>query len=155
MTAEHAHDSALLTKKQNSPKGMSIGHLAKEAGIGVETIRFYERETLLPRPQRTESNYRHYGQDALDRLRFIKHAKELGFTLEEIRRLLRLSENSHADAGDFHALATEKIRWIEERIRQLQQMRDVLAAANDACPGHGHGKHECPILALFTNQETQ
>jgi MerR family copper efflux transcriptional regulator len=135
-------------------KGMSIGQLAREAEVGVETIRFYERETLLPRARRTESNYRLYGPEALERLRFIRHAKDLGFTLEEIRRLLRLSVNAHSDAGDFHALAKEKIDWIDERVSQLRQMRDVLGAAIDACPGHGAGKDECPILALFTGMET-
>ena len=88
--------------------GMSIGQLAKEAGLGIETIRYYERERLIPSPRRTQSNYRLYDADALGRLRFIRNAKELGFTLEEISRLLRMSENAHADAGDFHALATEK-----------------------------------------------
>jgi MerR family transcriptional regulator, copper efflux regulator len=130
--------------------GMSIGKLAEEAGIGIETIRYYERERLLPNPRRTLSNYRLYDETALGRLRFILHAKELGFTLDEIRRLLRMSEDAHADAGDFHALAKEKIAWIDERIAQLKSMRGTLAKAVAACPGHGSDKSECPVLALLT-----
>jgi len=148
-----APDGNLVRTDSAPRKGMSIGQLAHEADVGVETIRFYERESLLPRPRRTQSNYRLYGPEALERLRFIRHAKDLGFTLEEIRRLLRLSENAHADAGDFHALATEKINWIEGRITQLRQMSEILSAAIDACPGHGASKEACPILALFTGME--
>ena len=133
--------------------GMSIGQLAKEAGLGIETIRYYERERLIPAPRRTQSNYRLYDADALGRLRFIRNAKELGFTLEEISRLLRMSENAHADAGDFHALATEKIEWIEERIKQFKSMRDILVKAVKACPGHGADKSECPVLGLLIGED--
>jgi MerR family copper efflux transcriptional regulator len=131
-------------------RGMGIGRLAEAAGVGIETIRYYERERLLPNPHRTLSNYRLYDESALGRLRFIRHAKELGFTLDEIRRLLRMSEDAHADAGDFHALAKEKISWIDERINKLQGMRDILAKAVAACPGHGADKSECPVLELLT-----
>ncbi len=138
-----------MNMPRNAPTGFSIGQLARSSGVGVETIRYYEREGLLPAPRRTLSNYRQYGQDAADRLGFILHAKELGFTLEEIRRLLHLSTNARTDAGTFHELALEKVRWIDERIASLQQMRKLLSDAVEACPGHGADKSECPILALF------
>lgn len=134
-------------------QGMSIGELAEAAGVGIETIRYYERERLLPSPQRTMSNYRLYDESAQGRLRFIRNAKDLGFTLDEIRRLLRMSADAHADAGDFHSLAKEKIEWIDERIQRMQHMRDILARAVKACPGHGSDKTECPVLALFTGCE--
>ncbi|MBN1403867.1 MAG: heavy metal-responsive transcriptional regulator [Opitutales bacterium] len=150
---EDAYSGACLWQDVDGEANYTIGQLAKEANIGVETIRFYEREGLLPEPRRTHSNYRKYASGALDRLRFVRHAKDLGFTLEEIRRLLSLSENSHADAGTFHVLAEEKIRWIDERISQLQNMRDILSAAVDSCPGHGTDKSKCPILELFIGHE--
>jgi MerR family transcriptional regulator, copper efflux regulator len=131
---------------------MSIGRLAREAGVGVETIRYYEHEHLLSPPHRSHSNYRQYGEEALGRLRFIRNAKNLGFTLEEIRRLLRTSEDAMSDAGDFHAIAKAKIAWIDERIGQMQAMRDVLAGAVAACPGHGADKSSCPVLALLTGE---
>jgi MerR family copper efflux transcriptional regulator len=131
---------------------LSIGALARATGLGVETIRFYEREALLPEPERSASNYRKYGDDALRRLRFIRRAKELGFTLQEIRKLLTLSSQAHAHAGDFKVMALGKIGWIDRQIAELQQMRGVLAGAIDACPGHGP-KEQCPILKLFSESE--
>jgi MerR family transcriptional regulator, copper efflux regulator len=130
--------------------GMHIGELAKEAGVGVETIRFYERERLLRRPKRTSGNYRLYDVGALGRLKFILNAKNLGFSLDEIRVLLRASENPDSDAGDFRDLARRKIEWIDERVEKLREMRETLAGAMAACPGHGHEKSECPVLALLT-----
>jgi MerR family transcriptional regulator, copper efflux regulator len=129
---------------------MSIGRLAENAGVGVETIRFYERERLMPRPARSPGNYRQYDAAALGRLRFIINAKNLGFSLDEIRTLLRTSDNPRSDAGDFHAMAKQKIEWIDRRIENLREMRDVLAGAVAACPGHGRSKSECPVLALLT-----
>lgn len=131
---------------------VTIGVLAQQSGLGIETIRYYEREGLLPKPMRTASNYRTYGDDAGRRLRFIRRAKDLGFTLQEIRKLLDLSANSHADAGHFKAVAKEKIGWIDQRLQELQAMREVLARAIDACPGHG-SKEKCPVLALFSESE--
>lgn len=132
---------------------MTIGAFAKAGGVGVETVRFYERERLLPRPERTKSNYRLYSREDLRRLRFIRHAAELGFTLPEVGRMLALNANPAADAGDFHALALEKIRWIDGKIARLTEMRDILSKAADNCPGSGHGKEECTILALFDDKE--
>ncbi len=132
---------------------MTVGAFAKAGGVGIETVRFYEREGLLPRPVRTRSNYRLYSRENLRRLRFIRQAAELGFSLPEVGRLLSLSANPAADAGDFHALASEKIRWIDEKIARLKEMRDVLAKAAENCPGEGHAKEECTILALFEDKE--
>ncbi len=144
------HGTAERPEQWRGP--LTIGVLARETGLGVETIRFYEREGLLPEPERSASNYRRYGPEALRRLRFIRRAKDLGFTLQEIRRLLDLSASSHSDAGHFKALAEEKIGWIEQRISELQAMRDILAGAIERCPGHG-SKERCPILALFSEGE--
>jgi len=129
---------------------LSIGKLAEAAGVGIETIRFYERARLLPPPERTAGNYRLYDGTALARLRFIRHGKKLGFTLDEIRRLLRMSEDSGSDAGDFHDIAREKIAWIDARMNEMQAMREMLSRAMEACPGHGADRSECPVLALFT-----
>lgn len=134
---------------------MSIGKLAENAGVGVETIRFYERERLMPPPERSPGNYRQYDSEAIGRLRFILNAKNLGFTLDEIRVLLRTSENPKSDADDFHKIAKSKIEWIDERIERLHEMREILASAVAACPGHGTGKSKCPVLALLTGGTCQ
>lgn len=134
-------------------EAMTIGTLAKKAGVGVETIRFYEREKLLQKPERTAGNYRAYAPAALARLNFIRQAKNLGFTLDEIRRLLRMSENDASDAGDFHAVARSKIEWLDRRMEEMRSMRATLVKAVAACPGHGSDKSACPVLALFTGEE--
>ena len=123
---------------------IGIGEMARRSGVGRETIRFYERESLLPPPPRTASNYRRYPPQALDRLRFIRRAKELGFTLDEIRELLSL-QDADGDRAAAKRLAAEKLKEIRARIRQLRRMESVLSALDAQCSGHGPA-HACPIL---------
>ncbi|MET0617639.1 MAG: heavy metal-responsive transcriptional regulator, partial [Luteibacter sp.] len=108
-------------------------------------IRFYEREGLLPEPKRRPSGYREYDQGAVSRLRFIRRAKDLGFTLEEIRELLALSADRHGGVEGVRERAAARLQAIDERIAELQRVRSGLSELVDACPGHG-APEDCPIL---------
>lgn len=124
---------------------MTIGKLAKRAGVGVETIRFYERKGLIPEPPRRESGYREYGQETVDRVRFIRGAKELGFTLKEIDGLLSLRVDPNSPCQDVNRRIESKIRDIDERIKMLERMKNTLARLDAQCQGEGP-VGECPIL---------
>ncbi len=124
---------------------MKIGELAKQAGAGIDTVRFYEREGLLPAPQRRASGYRAYEPGDVVRLRFIRRAKALGFTLAEIRDLLALSSRRNDDMAGLKASATEKLADIEVRLVELTRVRDGLCVLLEECPGHGP-LEQCPIL---------
>ena len=126
-------------------KGLSIGQTARSAGVGVETVRFYERRGLIEPPPRTESGYRQYPEDVVVRLGFIRRAKELGFTLNEIKELLSLRLEPASACEDVRRQADLKIASIEEKIHDLQGMKTALAELVDACQGQGTTS-ECPIL---------
>jgi MerR family mercuric resistance operon transcriptional regulator len=127
-------------------KPLTIGQVAQRAGVAIETVRFYEREGLLNRPPRAPSSgYRLYEEEAIARLRFILRAKELGFTLNEIKELLFLRVDAGASCADVRAKAEVKIAAIEEKIRTLQRMRTALVRLTRACGEIGGGA-ECPIL---------
>lgn len=124
---------------------LTIGKVARQAGVGVETIRFYEREGLIEEPARRPSGYRQYGPDVVDRLRFIRRAKELGFTLKEIKELLDLRLDPSVTCGDVKKRAQEKIADIEGRIATLKGMKQALTQLARACEGKG-SIDGCPIL---------
>ncbi len=124
---------------------MKIGEVAKAAGVGIDAVRFYEREGLIPEPARRPSGYREYSQDVVLSLRFIKRAKELGFSLKEISELLSLERNPEATAGDVKRQAEEKLTDLEERIRSLQRMRRALRKVMEQCSGSGPTS-SCSIL---------
>jgi len=132
-------------------ESMTIGKLAKRAGVGVETIRFYERKGLLPEPPRRYSGYREYPESAIDRVRFIRRAKELGFTLKEIGELLELRIRPGTTCRQISDQATAKIADIEEKIRSLEAMRSALEKLAADCPASGPTS-ECPILAHMSHQ---
>jgi MerR family transcriptional regulator, copper efflux regulator len=133
---------------------LTIGAVARRAGVAIDTIRYYEREGLLPEPQRRASGYRSYGEGAVVQLRFIRRAKELGFTLEEIRELLALSHDRSKGVRAVKQRAQQRLAVIEHRIAELQRVRDGLAELVAACPGHGAPEH-CPILRALADEETQ
>lgn len=124
---------------------MTIGKVARFAGVGVETIRFYEREGLIEQPVRFGSGYRQYSAGAVSRIRFILKAKELGFTLKEIRELLELRIDPAASCGDVREQAQTKIADIDRKIRTLRRMKKALAKLTAACDGKAPVS-ECPIL---------
>lgn len=132
-------------------KTLKIGQLARRAGVGVETVRFYEREGLLEEPARRESGYREYEEGVVARLRFIRRAKDLGFTLKEIKDLLSLSQTPDATRKDVRTLAEGKVKDIEERVRDLLRVKEALMALTARC--HGDGPLEgCPILEALGSE---
>lgn len=114
---------------------MRIGELAARAGANAETIRYYERIGLLPRPVRTESNYRAYEQPHLDRLSFIRHARGLGFDISDIRSLLDLGDNPEQDCGDVDKITTGHLQAVERKIEQLQALHQELTRMLGQCRG--------------------
>ena len=124
---------------------MRIGEVAECGGVNLQTIRYYEREGLLPKPPRRASGYRMFPDTAVRRVRFIKRAQELGFSLAEIRDLLSLREDAEADAGVMRYRAKAKIADIEEKIRSLRAMKEALNMLAERCPGCGPLSN-CPIL---------
>ncbi len=124
---------------------LTTGKLAKDSGVNVETIRYYERRGLLPRPPRKTSGYRLWPSDTVKRIRFIKHAQELGFSLREISELLSLRTDKTTSCSEIKRIAEEKIADIDQRIRSLMKIRKALKRLSEICPGRGPVS-ECPIL---------
>jgi len=131
---------------------ITIGAVAKRAGVPIDTIRYYEREGLLPEPRRRASGYRSYDESAVAQLRFIRRAKDLGFTLEEIRGLLTLSHDRRRGVKAVKKRAEERLAAIDARIAELQRVRDGLAELVASCPGHG-APEQCPILRALNDGE--
>jgi MerR family copper efflux transcriptional regulator len=130
----------------------SIGQLAKLADVAIDTVRYYERDGLLAPSGRLASGYRRYGDAELKRLRFIRRAKALGFSLEDIRGLLALSDGR--SVAQVKRTAQAKLADIEQRIAELERIRNGLRHLIDACPGHGRAE-SCPILNALTQEATQ
>jgi Cd(II)/Pb(II)-responsive transcriptional regulator len=124
---------------------LKIGELAKRFGCRVETIRFYEREGLLPAPGRSRGNFRLYGEAHLDRLTFIRHCRSLDMTLSEIRRLLGCRDAPEKSCGEVNALLDEHIRLVSDRIAQLKLLELQLRQLRGHCSRPRAAKH-CQIL---------
>lgn len=131
---------------------LKIGQVAQRGGVNLQTVRYYEREGLLPQPPRLPSGYRLFSEDAVRRVRFIKRAQELGFTLAEIRDLLSLRIDHERQSAEVRILAQAKIADIEKKIRTLQAMKTTLTHLTDRCSGHGPAS-ECPILESLDSDE--
>ncbi|HDP33966.1 MAG TPA: MerR family transcriptional regulator [Candidatus Hydrogenedentes bacterium] len=131
---------------------LTIGKVARLAGVGVETVRFYEREGLIDKPPRKTSGYRQYPEDTVLRLRFIRHAKELGFTLREIRELLGLQSDGERACDEVRSLAEAKIANIEEKVAMLERIREVLGELVIACKSNKK-TGLCPILRAIESEE--
>jgi MerR family copper efflux transcriptional regulator len=129
---------------------LSIGKLARLAGVGIDTVRYYERNGLLAPGARLASGYRRYGELELSRLRFIRKAQKLGFTLKEIGSLLSLS--ARRDVAQVKRAAQAKLADVDARIEDLRRVRAGLALLVDSCPGHGRAA-DCPILRALADEE--
>ena len=127
---------------------MTIGQIAGEMGLATETLRYYERRGLVKPAARSGSGYRLYGDEARERLRFIRRAQALGFSLDEVAELLAVSDSPEAGAREVKALTEDRIADIEARIRDLEHLRDGLQALSEQCPGHG-STADCPILGAL------
>jgi Cu(I)-responsive transcriptional regulator len=134
--------------------GLTIGRLAKQVGLGIETVRFYERQGLIEPPPRTESNYRIYPQEEVARLRFIKKAKSLGFTLNEIKELMFVRHDPHATKADIKDRTLAKIKDIEGKIADLTRIKAALEHLASSCDGHG-SLDECPILEALDSDNNE
>ena len=129
---------------------MTIGQVAKLAGVGVETIRFYEREGLLNKPKRKQSGYRLFGPDVVNRIRFIKSVKELGFSLKEIRELLFLRVDSRGTAAEVKRRIDQKIDQIDQRINDLRKVRAALAEVSRSASKSRLS--DSPLLDVLANK---
>lgn len=128
----------------------TIGRLAKAAGVGVETIRFYEKRGLLSQP-RACGTYREYSPETVERIHFIKRAQELGFTLAEIMELLSFAAKPHADRHEAKQFASLKVAEIQAKIVDLQRMQETLGHLVEQCSGHGP-MEGCPIIEALANR---
>lgn len=132
---------------------MKIGELAKATGTPIETIRFYEREHLLPSPARSEGNYRVYGPKDGARLAFIRHCRSLDMALDEIRTLLKFQDSPTENCGEVNALLDAHIGHVAQRIRELQELKRQLRSLRDQCR-EAQGASECGILKELSSRTT-
>jgi MerR family mercuric resistance operon transcriptional regulator len=131
--------------------GMTIGQAAREAGVGVETIRFYERQGLIEQPSKREGGgIRLYPADLVERIRFIREAQQLGFSLREASELLVLRASPDADSSDVRAQVTAKLGDVEQKIEQLQRIHAALTTLVARCPGRGE-LSACSILDALSH----
>jgi len=134
-------------------EGISISRVADAAGVNLQTVRYYEREGLLPPAPRTAANYRAFPPESVRRIRFIKRAQELGFTLQEIRELMALTPEAGDDCATVRALAKEKVSQIKAKVASLNRMRRTLERLIRECPGEGGTLDRCPILGAFDGED--
>jgi DNA-binding transcriptional MerR regulator len=130
-------------------KNLTIGQLAKESGVRTDTIRHYERLDILKPASRSKAGYRLYGQESLRTVKFIRRAKDLGFTLAEIKTLLRLKASQTATCKDMLERTEKKISEAKENMRHLNKIHDALEKLGGICPGGDMPLNACPILAYL------
>ena len=130
-----------------TPTHLTIGRLAREAGVGIETIRYYQQRQLLPLPP-SNGSYRQYPVAIINRIRFIKRSQELGFSLDEISELLRLDEK--IDKRTIRNIATRKVEQIQEKLDDLQRMQTTLQQLVHHC-SHSSSTERCPIIASLSD----
>lgn len=126
----------------------TIGNVAKLCGVGVETIRYYEREGIINQPKKSTETFREYPEDTIHRIRFIKRAQELGFSLDEITELLSLRVKGSGSCSSVKSKAEQKIAQIEEKIADLKQIQSALKKVKDSCERQAPGE-KCPVLENF------
>lgn len=123
---------------------MRIGTAAEQAGVNIQTLRYYERRGLLPRPPRKRSGYREFPDDAVRMVRFIKRAQDLGFSLDEVEELLRLRSDKRRDRARIRAVATARVQQIERKIAELTAMKRALSHLLHCC--EDGSTLDCPII---------
>jgi MerR family mercuric resistance operon transcriptional regulator len=133
--------------------GLTIGRAAQAAGVGVETIRFYERRGLIERPRRPDGRgFRQYPPETVARIRFIRKAQDLGFSLREAKDLLALEADASADCGDARDRAAAKLDDVSRRIAALERIRAALQDAVAACPGAGAPLRRCAVMEALAGE---
>ena len=131
--------------------GMKIGSVAEAAGVEVSTVRYYERRGLLAEPPRTASGYRQYDEAVIDRIRFVRQAQDLGFTLEEIEELLALRVEDPSSCGLVEEATRAKLRSVDAKVRELSRLRGVLARLVRSCEAR-ETTEECPVLGMLEEE---
>ena len=132
-------------------QNLKTGELAKQAGVNVETLRFYERKGLLPKPPQRTSGYREYPSESVHLIRFIKRAQELGFSLREIRELLALRVQPGVTCAEVRQKAEEKTSEVRQKIADLKAIERALQKRTATCSGEGP-LSECPILECLNGR---
>lgn len=140
----------MVTETSNQ---LTIGRMAEQAGVGIDTVRFYERRGLLPEPRRTAAGYRLYGEDSINRIRFVRRAKRLGFTLDEIENLLKLQDQG-GRKSEVKEITTRKLQQIDAKIADLSRMRTVLETLATECSGRGNVS-SCPIIEAISGEDEE
>lgn len=133
--------------------GMTIGTVAGAAGVNVPTVRYYERRGIIPEPPRTPSGYRQYDEAVVDRIRFVKRAQDLGFTLEEIEELLGLRVNDPRACAAVEEATLGKLRSVDQKIAELERLRSVLRTLVRSCDDR-QPTDDCPVLAMLEGERT-
>jgi MerR family mercuric resistance operon transcriptional regulator len=128
-----------------------IGEVARRASVNKETVRYYEKRELIPKPDRRRSGYRIFTQRHIDQIKFIKRSQELGFTLSEIRELLELRMDEDTTCSEIKSEAQEKYQDVVEKIEDLQRIKNTLVDLIDSCAGEGP-KGDCPILGALEGE---
>lgn len=131
---------------------LTIGQVASAAAVNIQTVRYYERRGLVPTPRRTPAGYRQYAEDVVARLRFIKHAQELGFSLREIQELLGLRVRHGAACDTVERKTRQKIEVVEQRISDLKRMKRTLERLAGACAAR-RPTDDCPILEVLEDHD--
>lgn len=132
---------------------LTIGELAKTAGLSVDTLRYYEKEQLLKPTSRSAGGYRLYGRESVDQLQFIQQSKAVGFTLKETKELIELRVSTQGTCQEVHDVARARLQQIHEKIEQLKQMEAGLKVLIDGCPAGTHSIDYCTIMSGLSGKE--
>jgi Hg(II)-responsive transcriptional regulator len=143
-----------IVEAEMQPGTLRIGEVARRTGVNIQTLRYYERRGLLKKPPRTPTGYRQYPSETVRLIRFVKRAQELGFTLKEIKELLRLRDNQRASCTEVRSTAEVKLRDIDNKIDSLRRMRGALRILVVTCRNNASIR-ECPILEALDLEETK
>lgn len=129
---------------------MGIGELSRRTGVHIETIRYYEKVKIMPRPPRTSGGHRVYDADLLHRLEFVSRSRELGFTLEDVRKLLELVDGGTLNCGEVQSLALQHVESIEAKLSDLRRLKRVLSDLASKC--QGGTTPDCPIIDTLSGK---
>ena len=143
-----------INEKYQDITTFKIGEVARRAKVNKETVRYYEKRNLIPKPDRRRSGYRIFTQRHIDQIKFIKRAQELGFTLSEIKELLELRIDEDTTCSEIKSEAQEKYQDVVEKIEDLQRIKNTLVDLIDSCAGEGP-KGDCPILKALEGNNNE
>jgi len=131
---------------------LSIGEVAREAGVNIQTLRYYERRGLLQAPKRSEGGHRQYPAESVRHVRFIKRAQDLGFTLKEVEELIALRQTRGRDRSQIRRLASAKLADVDQKLGRLRAMRKAVSTLLESCACRGEAL-ECPILEALDDEQ--